>query len=115
MAGKHSKKSDKNILSFFILLICISLLVYSVLQILKWLKDTNKIKNEMKQINDVVSINTPSDETNIEIIPFAITGTYKLFYRDLKIVYGKPIKVKSENLEKENEKLRNRVVRMIGD
>lgn len=54
-------------------------------------------------------------ETNCDIVPFAITGTYKLFSKDLKIVFGKPIKIKSEDLEKENEKLRNTVVRMIGD
>ena len=54
-------------------------------------------------------------ETKCDIIPFSITGTYKLFSRDLKIVFGKPIKVKSDNLDKENEKLRNIVVKMVGD
>jgi len=54
-------------------------------------------------------------ETNSEIVPFAITGTYKLFSKDLNIVFGKPIKIKSDNLDKENEKLKNIVVRMIGD
>ena len=54
-------------------------------------------------------------ETNSEIVPFAITGTYKFFSKDLKIVFGKPKKIKSVDLEKENEKLRNIVVRMIGD
>lgn len=54
-------------------------------------------------------------ETNSEIVPFAITGKYKLFSKDLKIVFGKPIKIKSDDLDKENDKLRNIVVRMIGD
>lgn len=54
-------------------------------------------------------------ETKCDIIPFSITGTYKLFSKDLKIVFGKPIKVKSNNLDKENEKLRNIVVKMVGD
>jgi len=54
-------------------------------------------------------------ETNCEIVPFAITGTYKLFSKDLRIIFGKPIKLKSNDLEKENETLRNIVVRMIGD
>lgn len=54
-------------------------------------------------------------ETKSEIIPFAITGRYKIFSRDLKIVFGKPIKIKSNNLDKENEKLRNLVVKMVGD
>jgi len=52
-------------------------------------------------------------ETKSEIIPFSITGTYKLFSKDLKIEFGKPIKINSSNLEKENEKLRNIVVRMV--
>ena len=54
-------------------------------------------------------------ETKSDIIPFSITGTYKLFSRDLKIEFGKPIKIKNNNLDKENEKLRNIVVKMVGD
>ena len=54
-------------------------------------------------------------ETKSDIIPFSITGKYKIFSKDLKIVFGKPIKVKNSNLEKENEKLRNIVVKMVGD
>jgi len=54
-------------------------------------------------------------ETNSEIIPFSITGTYKLFSKNLKIVFGKPIKITSDNLEEENKKLRNIVVRMVED
>lgn len=52
--------------------------------------------------------------TNTEIIPFAITGTYKLFSKDLKIVFGSPIKITNENLEEENENLRNIVLKMVG-
>ena len=54
-------------------------------------------------------------ETGWEIVPFAITGDFKIFSKNLKIEFGKPIKIKSNDLEKENEKLRNIVVRMIGD
>jgi 1-acyl-sn-glycerol-3-phosphate acyltransferase len=54
-------------------------------------------------------------EKECDIIPFSITGTYKLFSKDLKIVFGKPIKIKNSDLEKENEKLRNIVVKMVGD
>lgn len=54
-------------------------------------------------------------ETNCEIVPFAITGEYKLFSNNLKIVFGKPIKIKNNDLDKEIEKLRNIVVRMIGE
>lgn len=54
-------------------------------------------------------------ETNSEIIPFVITGKYKIFFNDLKIEFGKPIKIKSNDLEKENENLRNIIVKMMGD
>jgi len=54
-------------------------------------------------------------ETNSEIVPFAITGDYKLFSKNLKIVFGKPIKIKDSNLEKENKKLRNIIVKMVGE
>ena len=52
-------------------------------------------------------------ETKTQIIPISITGTYILFSKDLKIVFGEPIKINSNYLEKENEKLRNIVVRMV--
>lgn len=54
-------------------------------------------------------------ETKTKIVPFSITGTYKLFSKDLKIVFGKPIEIKSNNLEEENNKLRDIVVRMVKD
>ena len=54
-------------------------------------------------------------ETDTEIVPFAITGTYKLFSKDLKIKFGKPIKIKSNNLEKETEKLRNIIIKMVSE
>lgn len=54
-------------------------------------------------------------ETGSEIVPFAITGDFKIFSRNLKIEFGKPIKVKSNDLEKENEKLRNIVVGMVNN
>ena len=54
-------------------------------------------------------------ETKSDIIPFSITGTYKIFSKDLKIVFGKPIKIKDDNLDKENAKLRNIVVKMVDD
>lgn len=44
-------------------------------------------------------------ETNATIVPFVITGKYKLFRKSVKIKYLKPIKIKSEDLTKENERL----------
>ena len=54
-------------------------------------------------------------ETGCEIVPFAITGDFKIFSRNLKIEFGKPIKIKSNDLEKENEKLRNIVVGLVNN
>ena len=54
-------------------------------------------------------------ETGSEIVPFAITGDFKMFSKNLKIEFGKPIKIKSNELEKESEKLRNIVVKMVSD
>lgn len=45
-----------------------------------------------------------ANETNTKIIPFAITGKYKFLSKNLKIKFGKPIKINSD-LEKENKKL----------
>lgn len=47
-----------------------------------------------------------SYDTNTEIIPFKITGEYKLFSRNLKIVFDKPYKAKKD-LEKSNKELYN--------
>ena len=46
-------------------------------------------------------------ETNTLLVPFTITGNYKLFKNNLTIEFLKPYKIKSDNLTKENEKLMN--------
>ena len=45
-------------------------------------------------------------ETNSTMIPFVITGKYKPFRKSVRIEFFKPYKLKND-LEKENEKLRN--------
>lgn len=45
-----------------------------------------------------------SKETNATLIPFVITGNYKLFRKSIKIEFLKPLKV-SEDLEKSNQEL----------
>ena len=52
-------------------------------------------------------------DTNSYIVPFAISGKYKLFSKNLKIKYGKPIKIDKNNLEKENERFRKIILKMI--
>jgi len=54
-------------------------------------------------------------ETNSLIVPFAITGRYKIFNNNLRIVFGKPIKIKNKDLEIENNKLRNIIIDMVGE
>lgn len=47
-----------------------------------------------------------SYDTNTEIIPFKISGKYKLFSKDLTIIFGKSYKSKKD-LEKSNKELYN--------
>ena len=46
-------------------------------------------------------------KTNNVIIPYSITGDYKLFSKNLKIVFGKPIDVSKLDIEEANKKLFN--------
>lgn len=52
-------------------------------------------------------------ETNSEIVPFAITGKYKIFRKSVKIIYGKPYKVHSNDFRKETDILRSKVNKLI--
>lgn len=54
-------------------------------------------------------------DTKSKIVPFSITGKYRLFSRNLKIVFHEPINVIDSDLEKENENLRNIVMKDIGE
>ena len=45
-------------------------------------------------------------DTNSQIVPFVITGKYKLFSRNLTIKFLEPIKC-SENIKEETERLMN--------
>lgn len=53
-------------------------------------------------------------ETNADLIPFVITGKYKLFKRGITIEFLKPRKV-SQDLELENEKLMDAVSEKLED
>lgn len=48
-------------------------------------------------------------ETNTNIIPFVITGEYKLFSNNLKIEFLDSIEISNSDLDKENEKLREKI------
>lgn len=53
-----------------------------------------------------------SNVTNTQIIPFAIKNKYKLFKKSVKIIFGTPYYV-GKNLEYENNKLMNKVRKML--
>lgn len=51
-------------------------------------------------------------DTDTKIIPFAIQGKYTFLSKDLKIIFGKEMKI-TDNLEKENKKLENAVKELL--
>ena len=50
---------------------------------------------------------------NATIVPFAVTGNYKFRTKNLKINFGQPFKVTTDDLEKENEKLYQTILNLI--
>ncbi len=48
-----------------------------------------------------------ASDTDSMIVPFIITGKYKLFRKKINIEFLKPIKINKVNLEEENERLMN--------
>ena len=52
-------------------------------------------------------------DTNTKIIPFVIVGKYKLFSKNLKIIFGKEIIINGNDLEKENDRLREIIKKMM--
>lgn len=54
-------------------------------------------------------------ESNKRIVPFAIINKYKLFRKSVKIIFGKPYKIKNKNdLKSENIILMNKVIDLLG-
>lgn len=51
-------------------------------------------------------------KSNTKIVPFAIIGKYRPFRRGLKVVYGKPYTPKTNDIEKETEVLRNKILKL---
>lgn len=54
-----------------------------------------------------------AQDTDCYIVPFSITGKYRFFNNHLQIRFGQPYKISSTELEKENQKLMNKVSRLI--
>lgn len=87
MAGKHSKKrkdsklnkrlsrtearkqrKKQNIIFIFLILVFTSLLIYSGFQIFKWFNDSRAVKEEMANINEIVTVTEIAEEENTEVI-----------------------------------------------
>ena len=51
-------------------------------------------------------------KTNTKLVPFIITGKYKLFRKGIKVEFLKPMKI-SDDLEKENQRLMNIVSKKL--
>lgn len=51
-------------------------------------------------------------ETGALIVPFAITGKYKLFKKSITVEFGKPYKI-TGTIEEENKKLENKVIMLL--
>lgn len=57
-----------------------------------------------------------ASKTGASIVPFAITGEYKIFNKNLTIKFSKPYKIKANaDLEKENIKLKNTIQGLISE
>ena len=55
-----------------------------------------------------------ASDTDASIVPFAIVNDYKLFRKSVKIIFGKPYKVKDKlDLKKENIILMNKVITLL--
>lgn len=54
-----------------------------------------------------------SYDTKKPIVPFAIINDYRIFRKSVKIVFGKPYIVKNSDLVYENNKLMNKVVKLL--
>ena len=52
-------------------------------------------------------------ETSKKILPFAIVGNYNIFGKSIKIIFDKPYNLETDDLERENQKLMNKVIKMI--
>ena len=54
-------------------------------------------------------------DSNKKIVPFAIIGSYKLFRKNVKVIFGKPYKIKNKSdLKNENIILMNKVIDLLG-
>lgn len=56
-----------------------------------------------------------AQRTNTPIIPFSIQGTYRPFHKSVIIQFGEPIIVTDEDRVEANERLRGKVLELLGE
>jgi len=56
-----------------------------------------------------------SNDADSEIVPFVIKGEYKKFRKGVRIIFFEPFKVKSNDLDKENEKFMKFISKKLTD
>lgn len=52
-------------------------------------------------------------DSESKIVPMAVVGEFRPFRKGLKLIYGKPYKIESDDLEKENDKLKKKIQDLI--
>lgn len=52
-------------------------------------------------------------DSKSRIIPVAVVGEFRPFRKGLTLVYGKPYKIESDDLDKENDKLKKKIQELI--
>ena len=86
-------------------------------QYLKYLVDESVITNEEYYNSLLLPFKfgcvSMAKKTNSQIVPFAVTGDYKIGNDNLMVRYGEPYYVETDNLEKENEKLRRKILKLV--
>lgn len=54
-------------------------------------------------------------DANSMILPMAIVGEFKPFKKGLTLVFGKPYRISSDDLDKENDKLKRKIQKLIDE
>ena len=80
-----NKRKEKKVLLFIMLLICISLFLFSTIHIIKWVKDSKKSKDLIKQINDNVTIEEIKDDNFTNIIKPANEDEFNPYFDYIKM------------------------------
>lgn len=93
----------------------------SIIQAEKYLKDNcvigifpeGTIEKNRELLPFKIGAVKMANDTNSDIIPFAIVGKYKLFQNGLTIIFDKPYKIKNNDLEYENKILKDKIKKLI--